>query len=263
MLQNVAESFARFTAYLDRDYIFAWLDWDGDNVLASAGIIDYGSVRQFGLRHDQYRYDDIDRFSTNLNEQKLKARLILQVFAQMVDFLETGIKKPLSHFKSDPVLKHFDQRFNHHLMDRFLYQLRTGSNASPPAPQPPLPDRARVLSSPFRIRADQNAPEAQESRRWCPPPRDFQYARHAGVHAWPPVGIRHEAHPGERVFPPHFSSRAWRREHRHFNPSHARRIELWDENTFVCWRKFRPRKTSESCLRQSKPVRKGSIARTG
>jgi transcriptional regulator with XRE-family HTH domain len=48
------------------------------------GIIDYGSVRQFGIRHDKYRYDDVERFSTNLNEQKNKARLIVQVFAQLV-----------------------------------------------------------------------------------------------------------------------------------------------------------------------------------
>lgn len=119
----LTETFAKFFAYLDRDYIFAWLDWDGDNVLANGGIIDYGSVRQFGLRHDQYRYDDIDRFSTNLNEQRLKARMVVQVFAQMTDFLETGSKKSLSDFKNHNILKTFDQRFQHHLLDRFLYQL--------------------------------------------------------------------------------------------------------------------------------------------
>jgi hypothetical protein len=123
MVEKLCENFAKFTAYLDRDFIFAWLDWDGDNVLANGGIIDYGSVRQFGLRHDEYRYDDVDRFSTNLNEQKLKARLMIQNFVQMKDFLETGVKRPISEFKSDPILKVFDQRFHHHLMDRFLYQL--------------------------------------------------------------------------------------------------------------------------------------------
>lgn len=117
------ERFAKFVAYLDRDYIFAWLDWDGDNVLANAGIIDYGSVRQFGLRHDNYRYDDVDRFSTNLNEQKMKAREMIQVFVQMIDFLKSGSKKPIGHFKSHPCLQEFDRRFQHHLLDRFLYQL--------------------------------------------------------------------------------------------------------------------------------------------
>jgi uncharacterized protein YdiU (UPF0061 family) len=123
MLAILTESFAKFFAYLDRDFIFAWLDWDGDNVLADGGIIDYGSVRQFGLRHDQYRYDDIERFSTNLNEQKSKARLVVQVFAQMTHFLETGVKKALPEFKHHSALKVFDQRFQHHLLDRFLYQL--------------------------------------------------------------------------------------------------------------------------------------------
>jgi uncharacterized protein YdiU (UPF0061 family) len=123
LLDTLAEGFAKFIAYLDREFIFTWLAWDGDNVLANAGIIDYGSVRQFGLRHDQYRYDDIERFSTNLNEQKQKARLLVQVFIQMTHFLETGTRKPLPEFGNHPVLKAFDERFEHHMHDRFLYQL--------------------------------------------------------------------------------------------------------------------------------------------
>ena len=123
MLNEVCESFAQFAAQLEREYIFAWLDWDGDNVLATAGIIDYGSVRQFGLRHDQYRYDDDDRFSTNLNEQKAKAKLTVQVFAQLVDFLKTREKRPLAEFKSDPILDKFEQYHQYYLKDHLLYQM--------------------------------------------------------------------------------------------------------------------------------------------
>jgi hypothetical protein len=123
MLERITEDFSRFSAFMERDYVFAWLDWDGDNVLADAGIIDYGSVRQFGLRHDQYRYDDVDRYSTNLNGQKQKARLIVQVFAQMVDYLETGEKKPLPHFKNHRSVKRFDELFQHYLLERFVWQL--------------------------------------------------------------------------------------------------------------------------------------------
>ncbi len=123
MLQAVANDFAQFSACLERNYIFAWLDWDGDNVLASAGIIDYGSVRQFGLRHDQYRYDDVDRFSTNLNEQRGKARLTIQVFAQLTDYLKSGVRRPLRTFMRHPVLKKFDQRFETHLRFLFLQQV--------------------------------------------------------------------------------------------------------------------------------------------
>jgi uncharacterized protein YdiU (UPF0061 family) len=47
----VARSFARAAASFEREYIFCWLDWDGDNVLLDGSIIDYGSVRQFGLFH--------------------------------------------------------------------------------------------------------------------------------------------------------------------------------------------------------------------
>lgn len=123
MMEEVTRSFARFAAYLDRDYIFAWLDWDGDNVLADAGIIDYGSVRQFGLRHDQYRYDDVERFSTNLNEQRQKARDMVQTFAQMIGFAQTGVKKPWRAFAKSPYLKEFDRQFRYYCVERFLYQM--------------------------------------------------------------------------------------------------------------------------------------------
>ncbi|MEN0059209.1 MAG: hypothetical protein AAGB31_10280, partial [Bdellovibrio sp.] len=123
MLTYLADSFAEFTAQLDIDYIFAWLDWDGDNVLADAGIIDYGSVRQFGLRHDKYRYDDVERFSTNLNEQKHKARLIVQVFAQLVDYLKTKKKKPLRHFAKHAAIKRFNKSFESQRADRLLYRM--------------------------------------------------------------------------------------------------------------------------------------------
>lgn len=123
MLKEIAESFAHFTAQLDRDYIFAWLDWDGDNILTNAGIIDYGSIRQFGLRHDEYRYDDVDRFSTNISEQRVKSRQIVQTFAQLTDYLNTGIKKPLKQFANHWGPKQFDEHFEYYILDRFLYQV--------------------------------------------------------------------------------------------------------------------------------------------
>lgn len=137
MLNCVAKSFGEFTAVLDIDYIFAWLDWDGDNVLADGGIIDYGSVRQFGIRHDKYRYDDVERFSTNLNEQKQKARLIVQVYAQMVDYLKTKTKKPLKDFAHHPAVEQFNKEFQFHRADRLLY--RVGFNAT---------QRAAIMAQP-------------------------------------------------------------------------------------------------------------------
>ncbi len=120
MLKQVCVDFANFTGKLDRDYIFAWLDWDGDNVLADAGIIDYGSIRQFGLRHDQYRYDDVERMSTNLNEQRQKAREIVQTFVQLVDYLQTAQKKPWRAFAKSPWLKEFDRQFRTACLERFF-----------------------------------------------------------------------------------------------------------------------------------------------
>lgn len=123
LADKICDSYADFTAKLDMDYIFAWLDWDGDNVLADAGIIDYGSVRQFGIRHDQYRYDDVERFSTNLNEQRNKARLIVQVFVQLADYLKTKKKKPLRQFASHPTVLKFNHIFARKRAERMLYRM--------------------------------------------------------------------------------------------------------------------------------------------
>jgi hypothetical protein len=128
MLSELSRGFARFAALLERNYIFAWMDWDGDNILADAGIIDYGSIRQFGLRHDQYRYDDVDRFSTNLNEQRGKARLTVQVFAQLVDYLETGKRKSIEAFERHVAIRNFDREFDLSLREAFLAQCGFNEN---------------------------------------------------------------------------------------------------------------------------------------
>ena len=65
LINNLAQCFASICAQYETEYIFVWLDWDGDNILNDGGIIDYGSVRQFGLYHREYRYDDVDRFSNH------------------------------------------------------------------------------------------------------------------------------------------------------------------------------------------------------
>ena len=59
MASQVAHSLAETAAKFEDEYIFCWLDWDGDNILMDGGIIDYGSIRQFGLFHAEYRYDDV------------------------------------------------------------------------------------------------------------------------------------------------------------------------------------------------------------
>ncbi len=54
-LARIARQYGEFAARLEDEYIFCWLDWDGDNMLLDGGIIDYGSIRQFGLCHHRYR----------------------------------------------------------------------------------------------------------------------------------------------------------------------------------------------------------------
>jgi uncharacterized protein YdiU (UPF0061 family) len=119
LLECVTEDFARAAAQFESEYIFCWMDWDGDNILMDGGIIDYGSVRQFGLFHHEYRYDDVDRLSTKLTEQKSRARYIVQTFAQLVDYVASGRKKNLKQFRRDPALGQFDRRFEA-WMDRLL-----------------------------------------------------------------------------------------------------------------------------------------------
>jgi hypothetical protein len=138
----VASDFAQFIAKLDVDYIFTWLDWDGDNVLTTAGIIDYGSVRQFGLRHDKYRYDDIERFSTTLNEQKHKAKLLVQTFVQICDYITTGKKKSLKTFLKHEIVKSFSSQFELSRAERILY--RMGFNEQ---------QRSVILENPFLFQA--------------------------------------------------------------------------------------------------------------
>ena len=123
LAEDIARRFAQATARFESDYLFVWLDWDGDNILMDGGIIDYGSVRQFGLYHHEYRFDDTDRWSTTIPEQKRKARYIVQTFIQMSDFLVCGKKKPIRKFTRHKLLKVFDQEFEHHLNRHLLYKI--------------------------------------------------------------------------------------------------------------------------------------------
>lgn len=111
LAHQVATAFAETSAKFEDEYIFCWLDWDGDNILMDGGIIDYGSIRQFGLFHAEYRFDDVQRFSTTILEQRQKARYIVQCFAQIADFLTTGKKKSLSQFRNSEIVHHFDKHF--------------------------------------------------------------------------------------------------------------------------------------------------------
>ena len=122
-LEYLARSYGRMAAVLEEEYIFTWLSWDGDNVLASGAIIDYGSVRQFAAKHDKYRYDDVDRWSTCLSEQRYWARQLVKVFAQGTDFLIRGRRRNLREFDDAPCLATYDKAFNRERDQRLLWRL--------------------------------------------------------------------------------------------------------------------------------------------
>jgi uncharacterized protein YdiU (UPF0061 family) len=123
LAEYIARRFAQAAARFESDYLFVWLDWDGDNILMDGGIIDYGSVRQFGLYHHEYRYDDMDRWSTTIPEQKRKARYIVQTFIQLSEFLVRGKKNPIQKFTRHKLLKVFDQEFEQQLSRQLLYKI--------------------------------------------------------------------------------------------------------------------------------------------
>src|SRR6266496_4519179 len=108
---------------LEEEYIFNWLAWDGDNLLASGAILDYGSIRQFAAKHDKYRFKDVDRYSASLREQRGCARMIVQVFAQALDFARTGVKHNLNEFKNAECLKTFDLTFEAERDRRMLWRI--------------------------------------------------------------------------------------------------------------------------------------------
>ncbi len=122
-LDIIARRYGTFAAKLEEEYIFCWMDWDGDNMLTTGGIIDYGSIRQFGLFHHQYRYDDADRMSTTIVEQKRKALYILQTFAQIVDYINTGKKKNINKFKNHKSLKMFNECFEEYKNKNILRKM--------------------------------------------------------------------------------------------------------------------------------------------
>jgi uncharacterized protein YdiU (UPF0061 family) len=122
-LDYFARSYAKFAALLEEEYIFNWLSWDGDNMLASGAVLDYGSIRQFAAKHDKYRFKDVDRYSASLAEQRRWARTLVQVFAQTMDFIETGVKKRLEKFKDAKCLAVFDKAFANERDQRMLWRI--------------------------------------------------------------------------------------------------------------------------------------------
>jgi uncharacterized protein YdiU (UPF0061 family) len=122
-LDYFARSYAKLAALLEEEYIFNWLSWDGDNMLASGAILDYGSIRQFAAKHDKYRYKDVDRYSASLAEQRGWARSLVQVFAQAMAFIQSGVKENLSTFKNAECLRVFDEAFEDERDQRMLWRI--------------------------------------------------------------------------------------------------------------------------------------------
>ncbi len=122
-LNYLAQSYGKMAALLEEEYIFNWLAWDGDNMLASGAILDYGSIRQFAAKHDKYRYKDVDRYSASLAEQRYWARVIVQTFAQAMDFICSGERQNLQAFKDAECLKQFDAAFEHERNSRILWRI--------------------------------------------------------------------------------------------------------------------------------------------
>jgi hypothetical protein len=167
--QDAARTFARITAQFESEYVFCWLDWDGDNILADGGIIDYGSVRQFGLYHREYRFEDTDRMSTTIPEQRKKARHIAQKYAQIRDYLITGTKAPLRSFANDPILALFDAEFERVKRERLLRRIGfddRGVGAALAAEGDALERFERVYASFERARSSRGPTKVPDGLTW-------------------------------------------------------------------------------------------------
>jgi len=166
-LETFTRDFARMAARFESEYIFCWLDWDGDNILMNGGIIDYGSLRQFGLFHHEYRYEDVERMSTTITEQKNKARYIVQTFVQIVDALLKGRKKNIRHYAGHKTLRDFDKLFARARNEAFLYRMGVE-----PALFESLFDSSAVSRSLKRLRRSYNYFERAKSSRGIYPVSD-------------------------------------------------------------------------------------------
>lgn len=122
-LDYFARSYAKLAALLEEEYIFNWLSWDGDNMLASGAILDYGSIRQFAAKHDKYRFKDVDRYSASLAEQRGWAKTLVQVFAQAMAFVRSGVKEKLTAFRQADCLRVFDEAFAMERDQRLLWRI--------------------------------------------------------------------------------------------------------------------------------------------
>jgi uncharacterized protein YdiU (UPF0061 family) len=122
-LDYLARSYGKLAAVLQEEYIFNWLAWDGDNMLASGALLDYGSIRQFAAKHDKYRFKDVDRYSASLAEQRYWARWIVQTFAQAMAFISSGVKENLRIFKDAECLRTFDLAFRAESDYRTLWRI--------------------------------------------------------------------------------------------------------------------------------------------
>lgn len=143
LLKQVTHDFAKTAAKLESEYVFCWMEWDGDNILMDGGIIDFGSIRQFGLFHREYRYEDSDRMSTTIAGQKNKARYIVQTFSQLTEFLCSGKKKNIKQFAKHASVNEFERIYTENRERQLLY--RTGFDLKLIDNLYPLPAFRRTL----------------------------------------------------------------------------------------------------------------------
>lgn len=106
-----AKTFADRCALFENEYIFCWMDWDGDNIMIDGGILDFGSIRQFGLFYHDYKFDDDGVWSTTIKQQYGKAKDTVASMAQAIDYVKTSEKSPIAKYKNHKATKLFKQHY--------------------------------------------------------------------------------------------------------------------------------------------------------
>jgi hypothetical protein len=118
-LKKEAEALGKLIAMVESRYIFLWLAVDGDNMILPGGIIDYGSIRQFGLPYFDFRHENR---SINVWETQGLAKLILSKLIRSVELARAGKKVKGPHNFSHPLFEVFEKSYQETRLRDLLLQ---------------------------------------------------------------------------------------------------------------------------------------------
>lgn len=124
LYKKMIDAFSRSAALFESFYIFCWLDWDGDNILASnAECIRLRFDKTIGILCIKITDTMTPTDGRLISANKEKTRLIVQSFHQLVDFIKSGKKQKISKYSKSYATKRFDSMFDYYRKHFLLKQI--------------------------------------------------------------------------------------------------------------------------------------------